>query len=59
MSDTSRTDYKDSVFLPETSFPMRGELPKREPQMLARWKDMDLFGKLRARAAGRPRRATR
>ncbi len=55
MSDTSRNDYKDSVFLPETSFPMRGELPRREPQLLARWKDMDLFGKLRARAAGRPK----
>ena len=55
MSDTSRTDYKDSVFLPETSFPMRGELPKREPALLARWKDMDLFGKLRARAAGWPK----
>jgi isoleucyl-tRNA synthetase len=55
MTDQSATDYKDTVFLPETAFPMRGELPKREPQMLERWRNMDLFGKLRARAAGRPK----
>ena len=55
MTDQSATDYKDTVFLPETAFPMRGELPKREPQLLERWRNMDLFGKLRARAAGRPK----
>jgi isoleucyl-tRNA synthetase len=55
MTDQSATDYKDTVFLPETAFPMRGELPKREPQLLERWGNMDLFGKLRARAAGRPK----
>ncbi|MBL8696940.1 MAG: isoleucine--tRNA ligase [Alphaproteobacteria bacterium] len=52
--ETSR-DYKDTVFLPETAFPMRGELPKREPQMLERWKRMDLFKRLRETAAGRPK----
>ncbi len=52
MSET-RTDYRDTVFLPATSFPMRGDLPKREPAMLARWQAMDLWGKLRAAAAGR------
>jgi isoleucyl-tRNA synthetase len=55
MSDMSSTDYKDTVFLPETGFPMRGDLPRREPDLLARWERMDLFGKLRARAAGRPK----
>src|ERR1700744_4425797 len=47
-------DYRDTVFLPQTSFPMRGDLPKKEPQILARWDAMDLWGKLRASSAGRP-----
>jgi isoleucyl-tRNA synthetase len=47
-------DYRDTVFLPQTSFPMRGDLPKKEPAILARWEAMDLWGKLRAAAKGRP-----
>jgi isoleucyl-tRNA synthetase len=46
-------DYKDSVFLPVTPFPMRGDLPKKEPAILARWQAMDLWGKLRAQSEGR------
>ncbi len=34
------TDYRDTVFLPTTPFPMRGDLPKREPEILARWERM-------------------
>ncbi len=41
-SDPQR-DYRDTVFLPQTGFPMRGDLPKREPQILARWEKMDLW----------------
>jgi isoleucyl-tRNA synthetase len=37
------TDFKDTLFLPETEFPMRGELPKREPQILEEWNKIDLF----------------
>ena len=47
-------DYRDTVFLPQTSFPMRGDLPKKEPQILARWEAIDLWGKLRAASEGRP-----
>jgi isoleucyl-tRNA synthetase len=47
-------DYRDTVFLPRTSFPMRGDLPKQEPRILAKWDTMDLWGKLRASSAGRP-----
>src|ERR1700748_1672291 len=47
-------DYRDTVFLPQTSFPMRGDLPKKEPQILARWDVMDLWGRIRASSAGRP-----
>ncbi|MCR9256937.1 MAG: isoleucine--tRNA ligase [Alphaproteobacteria bacterium] len=46
-------DYKETVFLPKTDFPMRAGLPKREPEILAKWADMDLFGKIRAASKGR------
>ncbi len=51
----AQRDYRDTVFLPQTSFPMRGDLPKKEPQILARWDAMDLWGKLRAASNGRPK----
>jgi isoleucyl-tRNA synthetase len=54
-SETKKTDYKDSVFLPRTDFPMRGDLPKREPEILARWAEMKLFETLRAESKGRPK----
>jgi len=47
------TDYKDTVFLPSTEFPMRAGLPKKEPELLARWKAMDLFAKQREVSRGR------
>ena len=47
-------DYRDTVFLPRSSFPMRGDLPKKEPRILEKWDAMDLRGKLRAASAGRP-----
>ncbi|HTV45901.1 MAG TPA: class I tRNA ligase family protein, partial [Stellaceae bacterium] len=47
------TDYRATVFLPKTEFPMRGDLPKREPAILARWQAIDLYRRLRETAAGR------
>ncbi|HYG08319.1 MAG TPA: isoleucine--tRNA ligase [Stenotrophomonas sp.] len=47
-------DYKATLHLPATEFPMRGDLPKREPGILARWEEEGLYAKLRAHAAGRP-----
>ncbi len=47
------TDYKDTVFLPSTEFPMRGGLPKNEPKLLARWAAMDLFARQREASRGR------
>ena len=44
-------DYKDTLHLPDTAFPMRAGLPKREPGWLARWEDIDVYGKLREKAA--------
>lgn len=46
-------DYRGTVFLPNTPFPMRGDLPKREPAMLERWQRMGLWEKLRTRSRGR------
>lgn len=52
--DTGR-DYRDTVFLPKTDFPMRAGLPKREPEFLKRWQDQDIYAELRKRSAGRPK----
>ena len=43
----TETDYRDTVFLPRTDFPMRGDLPKKEPAILARWERMGLWNRLR------------
>ncbi len=47
------TDYKDTLNLPRTDFPMRAGLPKREPDWLARWAQIGVYEKLREKAAGR------
>ncbi|MCV6589174.1 MAG: isoleucine--tRNA ligase, partial [Marinobacterium sp.] len=47
------TDYKSTLNLPETAFPMRGNLAKREPEMLKRWQKMGLYQKIREISAGR------
>ncbi|MEM1314205.1 MAG: isoleucine--tRNA ligase [Pseudomonadota bacterium] len=46
-------DYRDTLFLPRTEFPMRAGLPKREPEWLARWAKMDIYRRLRETAAHR------
>lgn len=48
MSNTSDKDkFKDSVFLPKTDFPMRGNLPEKEPAMVENWQNIDLYGQIR------------
>ena len=47
--------YRDTLNLPSTDFPMRGNLAKREPERLRRWQELDLYARLRAARAGRPR----
>ena len=47
------SDFKSTLNLPETGFPMRGDLAKREPGMLARWNDDDLYGIIRAAKKGK------
>ncbi|MDR3270183.1 MAG: isoleucine--tRNA ligase [Peptococcaceae bacterium] len=46
-------DYRDTLNLPETDFPMRGNLPQREPQILARWQQEDVYKKVQKASQGR------
>src|SRR5690554_1941740 len=48
------TDYKHTLNLPETEFPMRGNLAQREPQMLEQWYADDVYGLIRQAKAGKP-----
>ncbi|MFL5115129.1 MAG: class I tRNA ligase family protein, partial [Microvirga sp.] len=48
-------DYSETLFLPKTDFPMRAGLPQREPLLLRRWAELDLYRRLREVAKGRPR----
>ena len=56
MPDTdtkSESSYKDTLFLPKTEFPMRGGLPKAEPEWIKKWDEMDLYGLMRTDAQSR------
>jgi isoleucyl-tRNA synthetase len=57
MSENSQkaepADYSQTLFLPQTEFPMRAGLPQREPEILKRWNEIGLYEKLRRQAAGR------
>jgi isoleucyl-tRNA synthetase len=48
------SDYKGTLNLPRTDFPMKANLAQREPAILQKWHDMDLYGKVRAKNKGRP-----
>ena len=47
-------DYKDTLNLPKTDFPMRAGLPKREPDWLARWEKMGIYDRLREKTGRKP-----
>jgi isoleucyl-tRNA synthetase len=49
------TDYKQTLNLPKTDFPMRGNLAQREPEMLKTWASAGLYAKIRAHSKGRPK----
>jgi isoleucyl-tRNA synthetase len=48
-------DYRDTVFLPKTDFPMKAGLPEKEPRILGKWQADDVYGQLRKARAGRPK----
>ena len=50
---TEQRDYRSTVFLPKTDFPMKAGLPQKEPGILARWQEQDIYAKTREARAGR------
>ena len=48
-------NYKETLNLPRTDFPMKADLPRREPLFLKRWAEMNLYGQIRAQSKGRPK----
>ncbi len=55
-TDTAdKTDYRQTLNLPDTPFPMRGDLPKREPGWVAQWEKDGLYKRLRVARAGKPK----
>src|SRR5678810_850625 len=48
-------DWKETLNLPRTDFPMKANLPVTEPQVLARWAAMGLYGKIQAKRRGAPK----
>ena len=48
-------DYKETLNLPQTDFPMRANLPKREPQLLEKWENEKIYQQIRKKSAGRPK----
>ncbi|WP_243372948.1 isoleucine--tRNA ligase [Microvirga solisilvae] len=53
--ESAARDYSETLFLPQTEFPMRAGLPQREPQFLERWNEMKLYERLRETQKGRSR----
>jgi isoleucyl-tRNA synthetase len=52
---TAKTDYRSTLNLPDTPFPMRGDLPKREPLWVKQWEEQGIYKKLRAARCGAPK----
>jgi isoleucyl-tRNA synthetase len=52
--DPGAADYRATLFLPQTEFPMKAGLPSAEPKWLARWEAMNLYGRIRAQMKGQP-----
>ena len=53
MTETPKRDYSETLNLPQTDFPMRAGLPKKEPEILARWDKINVYRKQREQAAGK------
>ena len=50
---SEKRDYRDTVFLPKTDFPMKAGLPAKEPKIAARWEEEGLYRQMREARAGR------
>ncbi|WP_144548916.1 isoleucine--tRNA ligase [Bacillus sp. X1(2014)] len=47
-------EYKNTLLMPQTEFPMRGNLPQREPEIQAKWEELNIYKKVQERTKGRP-----
>ncbi|MGL5448494.1 MAG: isoleucine--tRNA ligase [Rhabdaerophilum sp.] len=54
-ADNASFDYSQTLFLPETDFPMRAGLPQKEPEILKRWAEIDLYSRIRKASEGKPK----
>ena len=54
-NESAARDYSETLFLPQTDFPMRAGLPKKEPELLERWARLGLYHRLREQGRDRPR----
>ncbi len=55
MTDAAKPDYRSTLNLPDTAFPMRGDLPKREPGWVKQWEEQGTYQRLRDARIGRPK----
>ncbi|MEW5705907.1 MAG: isoleucine--tRNA ligase [Actinomycetota bacterium] len=55
MSEQPKQDYKVTLNLPKTDFPMKANLPQREPETLKRWQDMNIYDQIRKKTSGKPK----
>ncbi|KAF1046545.1 isoleucine--tRNA ligase [Xylophilus sp.] len=55
MSDDAKTDYRSKLNLPDTPFPMRGDLPRREPGWIREWEEQGIYQRLRDARRGAPK----
>tara|TARA_Y100001970_G_scaffold294370_1_gene451908 strand:- start:8205 stop:11078 length:2874 start_codon:yes stop_codon:yes gene_type:complete len=53
LSEIMSQDYRKTIFLPQTDFPMKAQLPKKEPDIIAYWNDLEVYKKLRTSSRGR------
>ena len=54
MEENDYMEYKDTLLMPKTDFPMRGNLPHREPQIQEKWEEMNIYKKVQERTKDRP-----
>jgi isoleucyl-tRNA synthetase len=52
---SNSTDYKPTLNLPQTKFPMKADLPKREPAFIEEWRDLDIYQLIRKNCLGKPK----
>ncbi|MEM6811057.1 MAG: isoleucine--tRNA ligase [Pseudomonadota bacterium] len=55
MTENNKDKFKDTVFLPKTDFPMRGNLPEKEPAMIENWEKQGIYSKIREASKGKPK----